>query len=62
MRPLEELYDLLNDPSEKQNLAGSSDLEVVRKELSDKIDGWMKTMGDKGIESELEALRFFRRK
>lgn len=60
MRPEEELYDLLNDAFEKQNLAASPDWEDVRKELSNKLDVWMSEMGVKGIESELEALRFFK--
>jgi len=34
----------------------SSELEVVRKELSDKVDAWMMRVGDKGFESKLEAL------
>ena len=59
MRPVEELYDLLEDPHESKNLAGNKELQSVRKELSGKVDAWMKQVGDRGIESEKEALKYF---
>lgn len=59
MRPYEELYDLVKDPKELSNLAGVEEFQTVKKELSAKIDAWMKRVGDRGIESEKEALQYF---
>ncbi len=59
MRPYEELYDIAADPGEMKNLADEAKFAVVKKELSGKIDAWMKYCGDKGIESELQALKDF---
>jgi N-sulfoglucosamine sulfohydrolase len=59
MRPYEELYDLVKDPKELNNLAGVEEFGKVKKELSDKIDTWMKRVGDRGIEGEKEALQYF---
>lgn len=57
LRPAEELYDLASDPDEKTNRAEDPELVGVKKELSEKLDAWMTACGDKGIESELEALQ-----
>lgn len=62
LRPAEELYDLVNDPQEKSNKAEDPDLASVKKELSEKLDAWMKACNDKGIESELQALKDFPRR
>jgi uncharacterized sulfatase len=62
MRPHEELYDIIADPSEMNNMVNDPKLASIRKELSDKIDVWMEYCGDKGIESELQALKDFPRK
>jgi len=59
MRPYEELYDLVVDPEESTNLAGAEEFQAVKEELSGKIDVWMKRIGDRGIEGEIEALEFF---
>ncbi|MCD6288227.1 MAG: sulfatase [Candidatus Hydrogenedentes bacterium] len=59
MRPYEELYDIVADPNEMNNLADNQKFASIKKELSDKIDVWMKHCGDKGIESELQALKDF---
>jgi len=59
MRPYEELYDLVKDPKESNNLAGAEEFQTVKKELSGKIDAWMKQVGDRGIEGEKEALKYF---
>lgn len=58
-RPHEELYDLANDPKELNNLAGAEAFQVVKAQLSAKIDTWMKQTGDRGIEGEKEALTYF---
>jgi uncharacterized sulfatase len=59
MRPYEELYDLANDPKELNNLAGAEKFQMVKTELSSKIDAWMKQVDDRGIEGEKEALTYF---
>lgn len=61
-RPAEELYDLANDPHEKTNKAEDPELAAVKKELSEKLDAWMKACDDKGIESELQALKDYPRR
>jgi N-sulfoglucosamine sulfohydrolase len=55
--PPEELFDLQTDPKEQRNLAESPDHRAIKEELSKKLDDWMTEMKDKGIESELKALR-----
>lgn len=55
-RPYEELYDLENDPFEKNNLAGKPELKEVKKELSIVLEDWMEQQGDKGVETEMKAL------
>jgi len=59
VRPREELYDLIKDPKELNNLARANAFQSVKTELSDKIDVWMKHIGDRGIEEEREALTYF---
>lgn len=59
MRPPEELYDITIDPTEMNNIANDTKLASTKKELSDKIDAWMIYCNDKGIESELQALKDF---
>jgi len=48
-RPAEELYDVIADPYEMNNLAGRAALADVQAELKAKVLAWMKRMGDKGI-------------
>jgi len=56
MRPYEELYDILDDPGEVNNLAEVPGFQQVKAELSAKVDAWMRRMDDHGIESERQAL------
>ena len=56
MLPPEELYDVAADPDERRNLIANPEFQVVRKELSNKVDAMMKDTSDLGIESELESL------
>lgn len=56
-RPADELYDLTSDPNEKSNRSEDPELADVKKALSGKLDAWMKACGDRGIESEREALQ-----
>lgn len=54
-RPAEELYDVRTDPHCLKNLVANSSLSAVRKELSDKLDAWMKSQGDQGAATEAIA-------
>jgi uncharacterized sulfatase len=54
-RPEEELYDVINDPLEMNNLADSPALASIKKELKEKLMKWMEQQGDKGQQTEMEA-------
>lgn len=54
-RPAIELYDITHDPLEWTNLADNPDFAEVRKELTTKLDAWMKEQGDEGQATELKA-------
>lgn len=54
-RPAEELYDVINDPLEMNNLADSPALASIKKELKEKLLKWMEQQGDKGQQTEMEA-------
>ena len=56
-RPAEELFDLQNDPYELKNLAQDPNLASVKARLSAQLDAWMQQQGDKGMATELEALK-----
>jgi N-sulfoglucosamine sulfohydrolase len=45
-RPREELYDLLMDPGEMRNLAGSPAHADIEAELSAELDAWMRDTDD----------------
>lgn len=55
-RPEFELYDLRKDPFELNNVADDPAYESVREELKKELDQWMEQQGDKGAETELNAL------
>nr|WP_320022329.1 sulfatase [uncultured Draconibacterium sp.] len=55
-RPAEELYDLNNDPYEMNNIASNPKYADIKKELRDKLYQWMDQQGDKGQQTEMEAL------
>ena len=55
-RPKEELYDLAKDPYELENLAGQPEHRALMDRMREKLEAWMKQQGDKGIETEMEAL------
>ncbi len=52
-RPLEEFYDLVNDPFELTNLAGNSTYKSQMETMKLKLLSWMKDQGDSGIKTEL---------
>ena len=51
-RPAEELYDLKADPHEFRNLADAPEQAAVKAELREKLDRWMASQGDRGLETE----------
>jgi len=54
-RPGEELYDVVKDPFELNNLANNPKYAIPMNELKTKLSEWMKQQGDKGQETELDA-------
>ena len=54
-RPAEELYDIVNDPYEWNNLADNPEYAKVKAQLKKQLSAWMKDQGDKGQQTELEA-------
>lgn len=55
-RPKEELYEITMDPYEWNNLADDPKYAKVKAELRKHLLEWMEAMGDKGQQTELEAL------
>jgi len=55
-RPAEELYDVTRDALEWKNLADDPKLFKVKAELKNQLAMWMKAQGDKGAETEMDAL------
>lgn len=56
-RPKEELYDVLNDPYELNNMASDPAIETVKDNLSACLLEWMKKQGDQGMLTEMNALQ-----
>ena len=54
-RPGEELYDVVKDPYEWNNLADDPACAETKAKLRKKLLAWMKACGDKGQQTELEA-------
>lgn len=55
-RPTEELYDIISDPYEIHNLAGSLEYAGKLKELRGRLDAWMETTDDKGRVPESQEM------
>ncbi len=55
-RPEFQLYDVVADPMEMNNLAGDPKYGETIAGLKTKLDAWMESQGDLGIETELDAL------
>ena len=55
-RPAIELYDIRKDPLEMDNIADNPENAPIIKELRAKLDAWMLGQGDKGAQTEMEAL------
>ncbi len=49
-KPPEELYDVVNDPHELNNLAANPEHQATLELLRKKLDGWIADTGDKGLE------------
>lgn len=55
-KPLEELYDLKNDPQELNNLADEPSLQAVKKQLHSRLQDWMIGHSDLGLLAEAEYM------
>lgn len=51
-RPAEELYDIETDPHELRNLAGDPACAQTMRDMRRKLDDWMASQGDQGLETE----------
>jgi uncharacterized sulfatase len=54
-RPVEELYDIIEDQYEWNNLADDPKYAKVKAESHRRLLQWMKAMGNKGQQTEMEA-------
>jgi uncharacterized sulfatase len=52
-RPAEELYDIIKDPYELNNLADNPAHKKLLASLRKKLDVWMKQQGDRGMQAEM---------
>jgi uncharacterized sulfatase len=52
-RPAEELYDIVDDPYELNNLADDPGNRALMDSLRKRLEAWMQQQGDKGLETEL---------
>jgi len=52
-RPAEELYDIVSDPHELNNLSGDEKHRQIMDAMNRKLQAWMDQQGDKGLETEL---------
>ena len=55
-RPAEELYDIVNDPFQTRNLADDPQYAGEKARMRAKLLQWMESQGDKGQQTEMEAL------
>lgn len=55
-RPEFELFDCDADPLEMNNLAADPNFAPVVKRLKGRLDAWMESQGDRGIETERDAI------
>lgn len=61
-RPRLEFYDVQEDPLELKNLADQDVYASEIKKLEEQLQAWMKSQGDKGMETELAANSHIQRK
>jgi N-sulfoglucosamine sulfohydrolase len=55
-RPEEELYDVIHDPWQLNNLATQSAYKDVKQKLKGRLEDFMKQQGDEGVKTEMQAL------
>ncbi|MEM7312886.1 MAG: sulfatase [Planctomycetota bacterium] len=55
-RPEIELYDVVADPLESNNLAANENYVAVKRELRSELDAWMERCGDEGQVTEMKAI------
>ncbi|MGI9469786.1 MAG: sulfatase/phosphatase domain-containing protein [Rubripirellula sp.] len=53
------LFDLENDPGELNNLAADEHHQSVMKDMLARLNRWKAEVGDRGMETELEAIKMF---
>jgi arylsulfatase A-like enzyme len=56
-RPNEELYNLKNDPYEKNNLIGNSNYKVIGEELKKRLFEWMRQTDDPVLKGKIKDNR-----
>ena len=54
-----QLFDLLKDPQEKNNLIDDPQFQAVKTDMMERMQKWQKEVGDKGLETEYEAIDMF---
>jgi uncharacterized sulfatase len=54
-----ELYDLTHDPGESVNLAYDEKFREIREDMEKKLECWTLQVGDRGLETEYEAIDMF---
>ncbi|MEO9931950.1 sulfatase family protein [Rhodopirellula bahusiensis] len=60
-RPEIEFYDLAKDPLEMNNLADDPAHQATMQSLRNELDQWMQHCGDKGQDTEMDALNHMKR-
>ncbi len=53
------LYDLVNDPKEEVNLYGNEQYASIMEDMHNRLEAWNLEVGDKGMETEYEAVAMF---
>ena len=53
------LFDLSRDPGETKNLAEDPQYQEIRSQMQKRLDAWTHTVGDRGMETEYEAVGMF---
>jgi len=54
-----QLFDLQNDPGEVENLYEDAQYAEIREHLTKRLEFWTLEVGDKGMETEFEAVGMF---
>lgn len=55
-RPQEELYDIINDPFQLNNIADDAEFQEIKQEMKSQLTKWMYSQGDMGQKTELDAI------